>query len=123
LLYHILSNLLGNALKYSPADSPVVFQVTRRGSEAEFVIRDQGCGIPAPDRGRLFTAFYRASNVGSTSATARGLVIVKRCVDLHGGTIGCESGEGRGTTFTVTLPLFEGTRPSRQPAERESGAA
>jgi signal transduction histidine kinase len=114
LLHHILINLLGNALKYSPPDSQVDFEVHRRGINAEFIVRDYGCGIPVTDQPRLFTAFYRGGNVGQTQGSGLGLVIVKRCVDLHGGTIRCESEEGRGTTFTVILPLFDGTRMFRR---------
>jgi Osmosensitive K+ channel histidine kinase len=121
LLHHILTNILGNAVKYSPADRQVEFTVSRRGGEAEFVIRDRGCGIPAGDQSRLFTAFYRGSNVAQTPGSGLGLVIAKRCVDLHGGNIRCESEEGEGTTFTVTLPLFEGTRFFRRQAEAANG--
>ena len=118
LLGHILTNLLGNALKYSP-NRPVRFTVNRHGIDAEFVIRDQGCGIPAADQARLFTAFHRGANVTQTPGTGLGLVIVKHCVELHRGTIRCESTEGRGTSFIVTLPLFDGThffRRSPDPA-------
>jgi signal transduction histidine kinase len=121
LLHHILTNLLGNAVKYSPPDRQVEFTVSRHGGEAEFVIRDRGCGIPAADQTRLFTAFYRGSNVAQTPGSGLGLVIAKRCVDLHGGNIRCESQEGQGTTFTVTLPLFEGTRFFRRQAEAANG--
>ena len=110
LLHHILSNLLSNALKYSPPDSPVDLMITRDGFNARFVIRDCGCGIPGADQARLFTAFYRGSNVGQIQGSGLGLVIVKRCVDLHGGAIQCQSAEGQGAIFTVTLPLFDGTR-------------
>jgi signal transduction histidine kinase len=122
LLHHILTNLLGNAVKYSPPERPVEFTVSRRGGEAEFVIRDRGCGISAADQARLFTAFYRGSNVAQTPGSGLGLVIAKRCVDLHGGTIRCQSQEGQGTTFTVTLPLFEGTRFFRRQAEAANGS-
>ena len=114
LLHHILANLLGNSVKYSPPDQSVEFRVTRRGTDAEFVICDRGCGIPAADQARLFTAFYRGSNVGQKPGSGLGLVIAKRCVDLHCGTIRCHSELGGGTTFTVTLPLFDGTRVFRR---------
>jgi signal transduction histidine kinase len=97
--------------------------VSRRGPDAEFVIRDRGCGIPLADQHRLFTAFYRGSNVGQTQGSGLGLVIVKRCVDLHGGTIRCESVEGQGTAFTVTLPLFDGTRVFRRTPAAETVSA
>jgi signal transduction histidine kinase len=69
---------------------------------------DRGRGILEADRVRLFHAFYRGRNVGEVAGTGLGLVIVKRCVDLHGGRIRCESREGEGATFIVTLPLFVG---------------
>ena len=123
LLQHILANILGNAVKYSPPEQPVEFTVTRCGTNAEFVIRDHGCGIPAADQPRLFTAFYRGSNVGQKPGSGLGLVIAKRCVDLHGGTIRCESEEGKGTTFIVNLPLFDGTRFFRRRAADAADAS
>src|SRR5262249_12981198 len=114
LLQHILTNILGNAVKYSPAGRSVEFSLSRHGNDAEFIVRDYGCGIPEADQARLFTAFYRGSNVGKTSGSGLGLVIAKRCVDLHGGVINCASVEGNGTTFTIKLPLFDGTRLFRR---------
>lgn len=123
LLQHILTNLLGNAVKYSRPNEVVDFELRRSGTDAQFIIRDRGCGIPKADQARLFTAFYRGSNVGKTSGSGLGLVIAKRCVDLHGGTIACESEQGVGTTFTVTLPLFDGTRIFRRRPSGEIAAA
>jgi signal transduction histidine kinase len=114
LLSHILTNLLSNAVKYSPPGKTVDFTVCRRGADAEFVVRDSGCGIPPADQARLFTAFHRAGNVSHIAGSGLGLVIVRRCVELHGGNIAFESAEGLGTTFTVTLPLFDGTRIFRR---------
>ena len=69
------------------------------------VIRDQGIGIPEADRERLFNAFHRGHNVGDRPGTGLGLVIVKRCVDLHRGRIKVESKPRGGTIVTVTLPI------------------
>jgi signal transduction histidine kinase len=74
-----------------------------------FDIEDRGIGIPETDRARLFEAFHRADNVGQIHGTGLGLVIAKRCCDLHGGTITFESEEGRGTTFHVNLPIHTAT--------------
>ena len=104
LLRHIVSNLLSNALKYSSADSIVIFDTQCEPSAITFRIQDQGIGIPKADQTRLFEAFHRAENVGSISGTGLGLAIVKESVERHGGTISCESEEGVGTTFTVILP-------------------
>jgi signal transduction histidine kinase len=123
LLYHVLGNLLSNAVKYSPPDQLVDFTIGRRGSEAEFVIRDRGCGIPKADGERLFTPFSRGSNVGHAPGTGLGLAIVKRCLDLHDGTVRCESEEGKGTAFIVTMPLFDGAHQFRRKPQVESISA
>ena len=67
---------------------------------------DRGIGIPAAEQPRLFEAFHRAGNVGEIPGSGLGLLIVKRCVELHRGIITFDSTEGDGTTFTVRLPLF-----------------
>lgn len=106
LMRHIFTNLLSNAVKYSPEGATVDFVIQRDGRDAVFTVRDHGIGIPSADQARLFEAFHRAANVGQTPGTGLGLLIVKRCVELHGGSLAVESEEGRGTTFTVRLPLF-----------------
>ncbi len=110
LLRHIFSNLLSNAVKYSPEGAPVNFTGRREGTEAVLAVKDEGIGIPVGERARLFEAFHRCANVGEIPGTGLGLVIVKRCVDLHGGSIEMESEPGRGTQFTVRLPLWSKDR-------------
>lgn len=92
-------------MKYSPPGSPIRFHVERRQEQVVFVVADRGCGIPEADQPNLFSAFHRGRNVGHVAGTGLGLVIVRRCVDLHGGTIRFTSPPGEGTTFTVELPL------------------
>jgi signal transduction histidine kinase len=104
LLRQILGNLLSNAVKYSPGGGQVFFGVVCREREVEWVVADQGIGLPEQDLARLFETFFRASNVGTISGTGLGLAIVKRSVELHGGTIKVDSVLGTGTRFTVTLP-------------------
>ena len=106
LIRHIVSNLLSNAVKYSPAGEEVRLAVRRDGPDAVITVRDRGIGIPHEDRARLFEAFHRCTNVGDVPGTGLGLVIVKRCVDLHQGSLDVESEPGAGTTFTVRLPLW-----------------
>ncbi len=106
LLRLILSNLLTNALKYSPPDRAPSLTVNRVGRHAVFTIHDDGIGIPEEDRPALFQAFRRARNVGLVNGTGLGLYIVKHCVDLHEGTIELESAVGKGTTVTINLPMF-----------------
>jgi PAS domain S-box-containing protein len=107
LLAHILTNLLSNAVKYSEPEACVRFSVERDGREAFCVIRDEGIGISEGDQPMLFTAFHRGANVGSRAGTGLGLLLVKRCVELHHGTVRITSQVGRGTTVTVRLPVFE----------------
>lgn len=105
LLRHIISNLLSNAVKYSPEGMPVEFRLRRENGHAVFTVQDRGIGIPGADQARLFEAFHRASNVGEIAGTGLGLLLVKRCVELHHGSITVDSMEGKGTTFTVRVPV------------------
>jgi signal transduction histidine kinase len=107
LLRPILSNLLINAIKYSPAESTIQFDLVYHQDEIVFQIQDQGIGIPPEDQPHLFESFHRATNVGTISGTGLGLTIVKRCVDLHAGQVVVNSEVGVGTTFTIKLPLIE----------------
>ena len=105
LLRQILTNLLSNAMKYSPQGGAVRLDVSRENGHVVFSVRDHGIGIPLEARPRLFETFHRAKNVGHIPGTGLGLAIVKRSVDLCGGTITFDSAVGSGTTFTVRLPL------------------
>ncbi|MBL9137426.1 MAG: HAMP domain-containing protein [Verrucomicrobiales bacterium] len=118
LLRHIFNNLLGNAVKYSPASEPVMFHLRKQGDRVVCEVRDRGCGIPEADQKRVFQAFHRGSNVRQIPGTGLGLMIVQRCVALHGGEIQFESTEGQGSTFTVALPLFA---PESKPDENHTG--
>lgn len=112
LLQQILTNLFSNAIKYSPKGKSIYFSVFYRANQIEFQIRDEGIGIPTEDIPRLFEPFHRANNVGTISGTGLGLTIVKKGVDLHGGTIQVFSTVGQGTTFTVDLPISLNAPPS-----------
>ncbi|AFZ60213.1 PAS domain S-box protein [Anabaena cylindrica FACHB-243] len=105
LVGHILSNLLSNALKYSPDGTLVKFTLSCENRQAVFEIQDQGIGIPEEDIPRLFESFHRAKNVGNILGTGLGLAIVKKCVDIHQGSIHVISQVGWGTKFTVKLPM------------------
>jgi len=103
LLFHILGNLVGNALKYSPAGAEVSLDIEGDDQAIVFRVADRGMGIPAEDQPRIFESFHRARNVGNVQGTGLGLSIVKQCVDLHGGTVTFESKVGIGTTFVVRI--------------------
>jgi PAS domain S-box-containing protein len=104
LLYHVLGNLLGNAMKYSPRAETVGFTLEALAESLTFTVSDRGIGIPPPDQPHIFESFHRARNVGNVEGTGLGLSIVKQCVELHGGTVTFESSPGRGTTFSVCVP-------------------
>ncbi|MGI0491718.1 ATP-binding protein [Alkalinema pantanalense CENA528] len=104
LTKHIVTNLLLNALKYSPPSSSVEVELSHSEAEVRIVVKDTGIGIPPADQANLFKLFYRASNVGMIQGTGLGLAIVKQCIDAHNGNISFESQLGKGTTFTVRLP-------------------
>ena len=107
MLHHILTNLLGNAVKYSLSNSTVIFDLIYQHKTVILRIKDSGIGIPIQEQKQLFEPFHRASNVGNISGTGLGLAIVKKCVEVHGGEISLQSQEGVGSTFTVTLPLLK----------------
>ncbi|MEA5489570.1 MULTISPECIES: sensor histidine kinase [Pseudanabaena] len=107
LLRQILTNLLTNAIKYSPQNKIVDFQLTVQQDHAIFTISDHGIGIPDEDLEHLFGAFHRGKNVGILPGTGLGLSIVKKCVDIHGGLISVESKLDIGTKFTVVLPISD----------------
>lgn len=106
-LHEALDNYVSNAVKYSPAGRTVVLSLEAREGEAEFGVRDQGPGLTADDRARAFGKFKRLSArpTGGESSTGLGLSIVKTIVELHGGSVGCDSEPGRGAYFWARLPL------------------
>lgn len=104
LLQQILGNLLSNAIKYSPNGGTINLTITCENKQLILQVEDRGIGIPPEDQPHIFEPFHRAGNVDTIRGTGMGLAIVKRAVDLHGGTIVVESEVGVGTTFTVTLP-------------------
>ncbi len=105
LLRQILTNLLTNAMKYSPDCDRIWFDVQCEAHQVTFRVRDNGIGIPAENQSRLFETFYRCNNVGTIKGTGLGLAVTKRCIDAHQGTIAVKSTVGVGTTMIVTLPL------------------
>jgi len=105
LLRHALGNLISNALKYSPDGGKIKFNARLADSSAEFDVVDHGIGIPTEDQARLFESFHRARNVGHIAGTGLGLAIVKKSVDLQRGSISFNSRVGKGTRFTISIPL------------------
>lgn len=104
LIQQIFTNLLTNAIKYSPLGSHILFELGETDDAFYFIIQDHGIGISDDDQRHLFIPFYRANNVRDISGTGLGLTISKIAVELHNGTIDLESKLNQGTRIKVTLP-------------------
>jgi PAS domain S-box-containing protein len=105
-LVQVLTNLLGNAVKFSDTGSPVVVEATADDREVTFVVRDQGRGIPEDKLAAIFEPFAQvdASDARVHAGTGLGLAITARLVEAHGGRVRVSSTLGEGSTFTVTIP-------------------
>jgi two-component system sensor histidine kinase SenX3 len=102
-----LTNLLANAVAYSPPGTTIAVGARARSGFAEIAVTDSGIGIPRSDRSRVFERFYRVdqSRASSTGGTGLGLAIVKHVASNHGGSVTVWSEEGLGSTFTLRIPL------------------
>ncbi|WP_372916721.1 ATP-binding protein [Salegentibacter sp.] len=103
----VLSNLIGNAIKYSPENSTIHFKIENNDNMVIFEVSDEGMGIPAKDQKHIFERYFRAENALLNQGTGIGLNIVKVHVENMGGKIHFESEENKGSTFTVQLPNYE----------------
>ncbi|MGB3464575.1 MAG: PAS domain-containing sensor histidine kinase, partial [Cyclobacteriaceae bacterium] len=103
LFTQILDNLVSNAYKYSNKGNPELL-IEYNESELVIHVKDHGIGIPESEQAKLFSSFFRASNVGSVQGTGLGLSIVNEFVKLHNGNITVTSIVNQGTTFTLTFP-------------------
>lgn len=116
-LAQVLSNLVRNAVNYSPAGGEVTVRVAVLDGQARVSVSDQGVGIAAEDIPRLFKPYSRLERTQEVKGTGLGLLITKAIVEAHGGEIDVQSQLGRGSTFTFTLPLEgAGVQISAQPA-------
>jgi two-component system, OmpR family, phosphate regulon sensor histidine kinase PhoR len=108
----VLENLIGNALRYSPPDTPVQVTVENSGREATVAIADFGVGIPADELPQLFQRFARATGHDAKHGLGLGLYNSRLIIEQHGGRIWADSALGAGSTFTFSVP----TEPVLQPA-------
>lgn len=103
LIRQIASNIISNAVKYSPHGGDVHITLNQRAGEYILTVQDHGIGIEKEDQENLFNAFQRGSNVGKISGTGLGLAIVKEAAMIHGGSVHLESELGKGTTITAII--------------------
>ncbi len=107
LIVHVLSNLLDNALKYSPKGSPLEVRAQAALKNVEITVVDHGIGIPKDDLERVFDKFYRVQRPEQVTGTGLGLAICKGIVEAHGGRIWAEERPGGGTCITVSIAAAE----------------
>jgi signal transduction histidine kinase len=106
----IITNLLDNAVKYSPKGGDVTAQLSRSGEIAVLKVRDQGIGIAAEDMNRLFVRFSRVSNLTEVPGTGLGLYLARELARLHEGEIVAASIPGEGSEFVLSLPIEPATK-------------
>lgn len=105
LIEHVVSNLIINAIKFSPEESKIEVMTEEIGKEIKITVKDEGMGIPKEEIKFIFEPFYRTSNSQNIPGTGLGLNIVKRCIELMDGKIEVESEINKGTTFIITIPI------------------
>ncbi|NYJ04913.1 sensor histidine kinase [Petropleomorpha daqingensis] len=120
-----VTNLLANAVAYSPEETKIAVAARARSGFAEIAVTDSGIGIPRADRSRIFERFYRVdqSRASRTGGTGLGLAIVKHVASNHGGSVTVWSEEGVGSTFTLRIPLAAGGVPDPDTAIEIENAA
>ncbi|HUZ87330.1 MAG TPA: HAMP domain-containing sensor histidine kinase [Candidatus Baltobacterales bacterium] len=124
-LFQVISNLLGNAVKYSPDGGEVLVTTSQVDGEVRVSVKDHGIGIAPEDLPRLFQRYERIdSKTGSKiSGTGLGLVISRQIVEMHGGRIWAGGNEGGGSEFAFAIPIAVRTEPSKGAARSVSKAA
>jgi two-component system sensor histidine kinase KdpD len=118
LIQQVLVNLLDNAAKYAPENSPVAVQVSSAGESLRVEVEDSGPGIPEEDLARIFEKFYRVKRFENVVGTGLGLSICKGIVEVHGGKIWAENRREGGVRIIFTLPLHGALPADQEPAEQ-----
>jgi signal transduction histidine kinase len=112
---HAVCNLVHNAARYG-LGKPIRVELRRVAAVARLTIEDHGVGIAAEDLGRVFDRFTRIGPLRPISGLGMGLYLARTIVEAHGGTLRVESAAGRGSTFTIELPLPTADEPARDDA-------
>src|SRR5438105_4779068 len=113
LLSRAVSNLVDNALRFTPDGGAIQLSIAARPTHSEVTVADSGCGIPSEHLPRVFDRFYRIDSSRSSDGAGLGLALVKSIVDLHGGSAKIESTVNRGTTVILTFPNKSSTETGK----------
>ncbi|HXP54964.1 MAG TPA: ATP-binding protein, partial [Streptosporangiaceae bacterium] len=103
-LHQVITNLLTNALKFTPAGGHVSISTSRRDGDAVLRVSDTGVGIPAEELPRIFDRFWRGQQAAQVSGSGIGLAVAAELAQAHGGALTARSEPGQGAEFTLTLP-------------------
>jgi len=114
-LHQVVTNLLSNALKFTPAGGTVTLHTGQAGTDAVLRVADTGTGIPAEELPRVFDRFWRGRGAARTSGSGIGLAVAAELAQAHGGRLTAESAEGNGTTMTLTMPRVVEREPPARP--------
>lgn len=123
LIAQALVNLVDNAVKYSPSEAPIEIEARVSGGHLEFVVSDQGLGIPEEELVCVFDKFYRGAQADGVGGTGLGLSISKGFVEAHGGRIWAERRACGGTTVAFALPLSGQPQQAREVTDERTGTA
>lgn len=107
MLNQVWLNLLDNAIKFTPEHGEIEVTMRQLKDQVEITFRDNGAGISPSALPKVFDKFYQQDTSHSTAGNGLGLTIVRKIIELHGGTVTCDSVPMQGTTFTVLLPDFK----------------
>ena len=122
IMERVIANLVGNALRYSPAASPPLVTARAVGDRVELCVVDHGTGIPEADRKRVFLPFHRLGDPGDRTGVGLGLVVSRGLAEAMGGTVEPEETPGGGLTMVVSLPAAP-ARPATEVGARQMRAA
>jgi signal transduction histidine kinase len=109
----VLTNVVDNAVKYSPKGGPVTIEVGERADKVRITVTDEGLGVPVEHRARIFDRYFQAHAARRLGGMGLGLYISRQIVDLHGGKIEAVFPESGGTRMVITLPTGDRRRKTR----------